>query len=1399
MHTTQEEDKEMDNEVVLIKQIHETEDIIANTLSRCEKMVDNELVELSSMTKRSSEDLFKSVASRVVDKLLSLLHQQPTALLGVEEAVEWIEREVRGTGDGGGFEFTEELVDVAYDVEDAVDSLQLKSAAEASGRGSLEYVIATDDDPLRKQLSGLPAPDHTELCPLDSPQDTEETASPDMNSAQSQSMSNTVVCPITEGVTALLALKALHPKMKKVARRIQDKFRLMNDFLKDFDRSGAVDHNGMVRMEELLTVSSSAVDVMEELINKREQLRRSWVEPLGRVVFDFHNFKSQHMLAMEIDKIYSKILNISTRKREEVPGNSQSTVPAANAFPIQPLLRFVGMTEEEREEKFKKEMDEIMTWVMKLGDMKCMAERVVSRIIEKLSVLLVRDPWAVVGVEDQLQWVEGELKRAGAHYELAEELIDVAYDVEDVIDDLILKSVAQAGSRGALENVIATDDDDDQLHKKLESIKPKINALPPPSRVVQCSLDPPQDIEEIDWSQRSSAFDQKISNTVVSPVIKKVTALLDQGALPTRVKKSARQVQDKFRLMNDFLRDLESVELDNRWRVWIDELCQVCHSTEDVIDQFLNSREQIGRSWSGALRRGVLGFGHLIAQHKLVMKMDQISAQILDLSSRRPERAHGHSPSTVPRYAPPIPQPPTQEPQQTQELDVINFDDDVHAIMTWLLSDDTSFSVISIVGMPGIGKTTLAKLIYNNKAVVDHFPFRAWTSATHEHKFFRDIMGEHTNYRERTRGGKRFIIVPDDAEMAHKLNAFLTGKRYLIVLDDASSTNFLNRMVKAFPDASNGSRMILISRSRSLPSELERRSVHHAVRLRGNDESWTLFTHALKVNIPQQLQTLRKEIVRTCGGLPMLIVKLANMLSQKGLTIEEWSNALQQLNRDQEQFWSYPLSRISKDLPLYMRQCLFYFGLFPQDFEIPARRLTALWVAEGLVQAKGEDEAPEDAAERCLIQLIAEGMVRVTKKKRNGNIKTCCLPGALQQCWLSKALNATFLQIHTKTTSHLSPSTGMIRRLTDHLDKEDITFDHIHGNHNIDSSSWQPLYRGVVSLLSFDTREGNKPGQDIGNFLHRCISNNCLLLLRVLDLENVFKPNLPGALGNLTRLRYLGLRSTFLDMLPSFIKKLENLQVLDLKHTNIITLPSPIWNMQRLRRLYLNERCHCQSVPQPRVGSFSTLQVLVGLFVDEEAPVKDGLDRFVNLQKLGLKCRLLSSQQEAMAEWVLKSKHLRSLSLKSIDEQNQVGDLDLKPLTGHVSLSCLYLLGRLKNPSIVSEFPHGLIDLTLSGSELKEDPMETLDKLPNLKILSLLAKSYTGNNMRCSLGGFSQLRVLKLWILEQLEEWNVEEGALQALRALDIRGCMRLKMLPEALHHRALLQVKLTDMPSDFA
>ena len=1030
-------------------------------------------------------------------------------------------------------------------------------------------------------------------------------------------------------------------------------------------------------------------------------------------------------------------------------------------------------------------------------DTHLMAQSIIGRVLEKLFVLLLREPAPLVGVEEQFQWIHRELSTGTeSRFGFTEELIDVAYDVEDVIDLLILKAAAQGRRRGILEGFIlfiCDFIDQSQLHKKLELIKVKIPALPPPV-VIPCARSHSADIEEIDWACSSSVQDQSLANTVVSPVIEKATALLAQEYIHPEVKKKVRRVQDKFSLMNGFLKDIEAVELDDRGMVWMEELCDISRSAVDVIGLFINRREQLKRNWGGPLMRVILALDNFLSQHEFSIQMDQLHTKLLDISARRPKIVHGDSRSrevgiSFPELLQKLRERRIQLEQGVENLDFVSFDDDVHALVTRLLAGDNHFFVVSVVGMEGTGKTTLAKLIYHNDAVVNHFHYRAFGF-----ELLKDVR--------KPFGEPGSSMSPE--KRAQPFKAFLADKRCLIVLDDAQDQHCKSEMITALRDTSNGCRMILTSWVTELPSNLQIGSLYYGLRLRRDDESWTLFTHAMKISIPQELLKFRREIVRRCGGLPRVIVKLANALSQKEATIEEWSSVLQQLDGDQD-LWSNALSRINKGLPLYMKRCLFYFGLFPKDLDIPARRLIMLWVAEGLVQPEGGNEAPEDVAERSLIKLIAQGMVQVTQKKLDGTVKTCRLPYVLQQEWLAKTQEATFLQYHAKTRSELSPSTGLIRRLVDHLDNEDVSFGHIHGDENTTSTSLKPHYQDVLSFLSFDAREGSKPGEDVGNFLHECISSSCFLLLQVLDLEHVFRPKLPKQLGKLTRLRYIGLRWTFLQMLPSSISKLQNLQTLDLKHTYIDTLPSSIWKVQQLRHLYLSESYRSKFMPRPRVGSLTSLQTLWGLFVDEETPVKNGLDRLVNIRKLSLTCRLTPSQDEAMLQqleavsnWVLKLNHLQSLRLKSDDADNQPWDLDLKPLSGHANLSRVYLLGRLKNPSIVSEFPESLTDLTLSGSRLTEDPMQTLDKLPNLKILRLLSKSYVGKEMLCSLGGFPKLRILKLWKLELLEEWNVEEGALQALHDLEIRSCLKLKMLPQGLRQRTLWNLKLTDMPNDF-
>ncbi|XP_048428517.1 putative late blight resistance protein homolog R1B-16 [Pyrus x bretschneideri] len=253
---------------------------------------------------------------------------------------------------------------------------------------------------------------------------------------------------------------------------------------------------------------------------------------------------------------------------------------------------------------------------------------------------------------------------------------------------------------------------------------------------------------------------------------------------------------------------------------------------------------------------------------------------------------------------------------------------------------------------------------------------------------------------------------------------------------------------------------------------------------------------------------------------------------------------------------------------------------------------------------------------KYLLDLIAGDMVQVVERKNNGEVKTCRLPYALQS---------------RQELQHTSP-----KRLTDHYSRSDEVFARIHG----DSSNLPDHYKDLISILSFDTREGNKPGEEIGNFLRRGIAGGFFHQLQVLDLENVFRPELPTNIGKLSRLRYLGLRWTFLDSVPTSIGNLLNLQTLDVKHTDVQTLPSSIWKLPKLRHLYLNQS---KIMHQKGGSSLKNLHTLCGAFVDKNSPLKGGLDKLINLRKLGLAFQLDRSEQRALGDKIVKPWGLRSL------------------------------------------------------------------------------------------------------------------------------------------------------------
>ncbi|CAL5348017.1 unnamed protein product [Camellia sinensis] len=968
--------------------------------------------------------------------------------------------------------------------------------------------------------------------------------------------------------------------------------------------------------------------------------------------------------------------------------------------------------------------------------------------------------------------------------------------------------------------------------------------------------------------------------------------LLNGNLLADPLEENVESIKRDLSLMDALFEDARGIKIqDRRLNAWVKEMHNVHQDAQSAINYYNEATKS--RRWSF--------FSRLLMECKIgfiMMEIQNASERMLKYDTEHIKRREELATiSRSPHHTPPT--------FVIKQPNITGFSSNVQAVLAQLLTNDKNCLVIPIVGMEGIGKTTLARSIYSNNAVLYHFPCRAWVSASSycnieallkgiEEQVLMGIQEQNrkpivvADLKEEVLMGlqeqKGKQIVDEPMQMLNEVwevpnkpksqkvtqkvkkltlftksqqlrlhnsqfkfsstnqflqffithffiksqkvnpnihifnlnflvqkdkkctylvfpNLALVSTRYLLVLDDMRTTEVWDRLLKEFPSTLHGSRIILTTRDSSVPTHANPKSVPHKLQLLSDDDSWALFIQTL--TIPDGLLEQSKKMVTRCGGLPWAIVELRKQFL--GVESSAWLSVLKNLNNGQKP-WLKTLEAI-KVLPLYLKRCISYLRRFPAGFEISVRRLIVLWVAEGVVhQRRGDEDPPESVGERYLTELLDRNMVQVTKRKLNGAVKKCRLPHAIRELWSLEAKKAVSPKSYTRKGSKISPQTCKIRHLAHISDQTDVSFDHTDGEITNLSTPLLPVHKHVISFRSFDIREGSQPGEELGGFLDRYISCGYFLSMRVLDLERVFRPELPKSLGELVLLRYLGLRWTYLEELPSFISELLNLQTLDLKHTSISTLPPSIWKMELLRHLYLDESYRCRFVPRPEFYSLTNLQTLWSVFIDEDSPVKFELDRLINLKRLGVTSRIMSSRREAMlsqleavADWVQKLTQLQYLRLKSFDKHGQPWFLPLKPLSAHTNLSSIYLLGLIEEKFLVYGLPWALTDLTLSASGLKEDPMRTLKNLPNLRILRLFSKSFIGKHMLCASGGFLQLQVLALWKLEQLEEWKVAKGALPNLIDLEIRSCTKLKMLPDGLRDLSTLQkLKLTDMPKQF-
>ncbi|KAK7827187.1 putative disease resistance protein [Quercus suber] len=244
-------------------------------------------------------------------------------------------------------------------------------------------------------------------------------------------------------------------------------------------------------------------------------------------------------------------------------------------------------------------------------------------------------------------------------------------------------------------------------------------------------------------------------------------------------------------------------------------------------------------------------------------------------------------------------------------------------------------------------------------------------------------------------------------------------------------------------------------------------------------------------------------------------------------------------------------------------------------------------------------------------------------------------------------------------------------------------------------------------------------------------------LVRVLHLENFnnHQRKLPKDIRCLIHLRYLSLKGSTINEVPSSIGNLRCLETLDLR---------------------IGQRYDCSLLDY--------IHLICGKL---ELANLSYLHTLVNVQPKTIQ----------IPTWF----ELNRLRVLKVRNNKRAHDAMQMLISGCPLVEKLNLCSLVKKLPEAHQFSPNIAKLTLELTHLKEDPMPTLEKLPNLKILRLRYDSFVGKDMVCSEGGFPLLQYLLLQTLVSLEEWRVEEGAMPSLCHLTIEHCYNLKSIPDGL------------------
>ncbi|GER46323.1 disease resistance protein [Striga asiatica] len=890
--------------------------------------------------------------------------------------------------------------------------------------------------------------------------------------------------------------------------------------------------------------------------------------------------------------------------------------------------------------------------------------------------------------------------------------------------------------------------------KGLEMEGRPLSALPmPPEARKKMNLDPPRaGILVSPLSPHISSSKQDLNrgqlDMAVYAAVLSLIHTIDQIQNHPRppVSLDTRQVQSLYEKLKFFQNFLENYSIDDAsskdLEGLVSRIADVAYEAEDIIESHIADQNEAAKARSTTKKENISPIDLYQGLEKVLSNLDLIERDVKEIIQHKGIQLQRNY--SIPTGRPPI------------SPSMVGLDDILHKAMDKLTGQQSSRQVIPIVGMGGIGKTTLARNIYVNPLIVEHFQFRGWATIAQESDW-KEILLE-VFVCLNTIGSRESLSEMGEHELGEKLYKNLSGRRYLIVMDDVWSTDAWDRIKFFFPDNNNGSRIVITTRLSNLASQLSGSSGLEMGFL-DEDNSWNLFRKNVfgDKDCPMELEEIGKQIARGCKGLPLSIVVIGGLLAKSNQTREHWNYILENLNSvvnlDDNERCLRILSLSYNHLPVHLKPCFLYMGIFPKDRLVKASTLVKLWVAEGFLKPIN-DKTMELAAEKYLKDLVRRNLVLVGELGYYGNIKLCRVHDLLRDLCIKVAEKESFFCVATTDNPNTGQKWHTQRRIGIH--RQEMSFKHIPESlcKNVKSAS---LARSVICNVD-RVAPARSPARLLRVF-HRI---KVLYPKYKYDLKYMFRPI---NLRHLAAAAWLPISGEF----PPLFYHLWNLQTLIVDHDIWGVIPTPpiidIWKMPRLRHINVYD-FHLPDPPSNFDDSYilHDLQTLKTVSISEWS--EEAARRIPNIKKLNLRLPYTESSS---------SNHYQ------LDNLCRLNKLESLSCSFYSAKDPLVFWGHDLAMSLV--FPHTLKKLTLSRACLLwEDLAEKVGYLPNLQVLKLKICSCKGSVWETVEGQFCSLKVLEIDSWPDLEYWMMENWThFPCLERLILGDLPNLKAIPQEI------------------